>query len=235
MKVVSKKLKLWSLTILWICSGAWATDMSDPRLALSKVHAEAILKTYPPDQFVIFSLGRTTGLISERLRQLSKNEKYVFEAPVENLATALDLQPSERDRFFKVILPSPEELHGRHIVLHRVLWHSMSLNYILDPLIEYLKSNKYPFPLHAYLITNRPAKRLLLFEDAHEKEFLDDMKIQVVVDHEFQSQYQKEIDMENPRKGLTELSKYIPADPEEIIHPDSLLSGSERSVKIGKA
>lgn len=81
--------------------------LKDPRVQQAKFHAEAILSEFPPDQFVILGLGRTTGLVLEWLRQRSQN-------------------------------PSREFLAGRRIVLHPVLWQSMSLYFIADYLLSFV-------------------------------------------------------------------------------------------------
>lgn len=208
---------LLSVFIFFGSISVLAVDLSDPRLSQSQVYAEAMLKRYPPNQFVILGLGRTTGLISERLRQLSKEEDYVFEAPVENLFSILDLDPKGREKFFKKILPSPEVVRGRHLVLHRVIWYGLTMNYTLNEFIDYLKDKKYSMPLHAYLIAAHPIEELALYEDEHLKPFLSNIEIQSVVDPEFQKRYLKEIDIERIERGLSDLGKWVAAEPLEII------------------
>jgi len=194
--------------------------LTDDRYQRSQFHAEQILKEYPPQDFVIIGLGRTTGLVSERLRQLSKSDEYVVEIPVENLSSIILMSHEEQDRFFKKILPSPKKLHGRRLVLHRVLWHGMTLRLIGRHLLRYLMEYNYVMPLHGYFITDREAGQFLFIQNRVEDSFIEKIKARFVVDLGFQRNYREELDSDSYVKGLTRIGKYIQADPYEIIRPD---------------
>lgn len=193
------------------------SEIVDNRFEQSQIYAQNILKKYPPSEFVIWGLGRTTGLVAERLRQLSEKEDYVFEVPVESIAEIIKLGPFHQNLFFERILPSPEVLQGRHLVLFRVLWHSISMSLISQPLIDYLKFKKYPLPLHAYFISDKKAEELPLFKNPENKSYLKDMFIHLVVDPDFQRKYREELNFDTYIKGMTRLGKYLPAHPSEII------------------
>lgn len=188
------------------------------RFYRSKVHAENILTHFPSDRFVILSLGRTTGLVSEWLRQLSGQEDYVIESPVKNLRGILELTPEEKAVFFQKILPSREVLTGRHLVLFRVLWRSLTLNSIGDYLVDYLKTKNYPIPLYSYLIVGYGAQSLPILHSQGSKKFHQNILVKLIEDPQYQMEYADELDDPGKPKGLIQLGMYESADPMEIIH-----------------
>lgn len=192
----------------------------DVRFERSYTYATTLLKKYPPDQFVIIGLGRTTGLISERLRQLSQRGDYVVESPVEGIAEILHFSPEQKTIFFKKILPSPEFLKGRRLVLHRVLWRSISMSLIARHLIEFLQTQGYPMPLYAYFISDEDEKTLPLFHHPETQDLLNNAVVEVVVDHDYQKRFRNELDWDTYVRGMTRIGKFLPATPDEMIKKD---------------
>lgn len=196
------------------------SEMIDTRFEQSQIHAQNILKKYPPSQFVIWGLGRTTGLVAERLRQLSGKEDYVIEVPVENIAEIIKMSSDQQNLFFERVLPPSDALQGRHLVLFRVLWHSLSMTLISESLINHLVSKQYPLPLYTYLISDQKANKLPLFQYPERKPYLKNMAAYVVVDSSFQSKYRDELNVDTYIKGMTRLGKYLHVNPRDIISPE---------------
>lgn len=193
----------------------------DVRFDRSYFYARNLLEKYPPDHFVIFGLGRTTGLLSERLRQISQRDDYVVEVPVENIVKIFSYSDQEKTMFFRKIIPSREFLKGRHLVLHRVLWHSVSMSLIGRDLIEFLKKQGYPMPLYSYFITDRDQSKLPLFQVGEFNLFLKNAVVEVVVDSDYQRRFINELDWDTyMMKGPIGKGKFLPVKASEILKKD---------------
>lgn len=186
-----------------------------------KKFALEIKKHYPKDKYHVIGLGRSVGLTMAYLRALGYKDFDLSEIPVENLVDFTKLSDEQKDLFFKKIIPSKKRLKKRKLVIHRVLWGSMTMKIILSDLVDYLERNNYPLPLENYFIVDKPVSKLPLGDYLKKnKELKKKIKIRQLKDSFFQQTVIEEIDKEslNPDKIITNASRFKPISVESILN-----------------
>lgn len=196
----------------------------DPRIEESQRLARELIKEYPPDKFVVVGLGRTTGVTGEWMRQLSGRDNYFVDAPIEHLKNVLNT-PHE-NKLWKSILPSPEALNGRRIVIHRVLWNGSTMGALIESLNQHLKqrNSKEKTVLHLAAAEDgfghgNFERRWKQVPDVDERL---EYKLRWISDSthdQFEGDLRDESYPRKSRRSLsfTELGKFAPAEPEEFI------------------
>lgn len=192
----------------------------DKRFMRSGEIAQEILNEFDPQHFVILGLGRTTGVTSEWLRQLSRKDDYVFEAPVQELKQIMKLSKEMRHEVLKKLFPPITLLKGRHVVIHRVLWQGHTMKAILDEILQFMESEGYPLPLQLHLISGVRPESLLLTKALSKRHDQQRLQWKFIHDREFQDPFTDELYSNSDEKGLTEVGKYKAMTVSEVLSRD---------------
>lgn len=193
---------------------------SDERFLRSRDFAQGILKDFDPDHYVFLGLGRTTGVVSEWLRQLSQRNDYVFEEPIEEFKQLLKLTPEKRHVVLKKIIPPLSVLKGRHLLIHRVLWQGHTMKAVLPQILEFMKTEGYPFPLQVHFVTGNKPGSLLMTKMLEKSSFSQWIKLNFVHDRKFQDPFTDELYSDSNIKGMTLIGKYKAPTVLEMLSPD---------------
>ncbi|MCO4755372.1 MAG: hypothetical protein KC478_12895 [Bacteriovoracaceae bacterium] len=153
--------------------------------------AKEMLETFPPDDHVIIGWGINTTGTMNAFRKLGVPEAYLWEVPITKLnkiipnsinpypvrgssasgeemsrEEAVAILKKRRERLFKKVLPSPEELNGKKLVFHRSLWSGQTFAEFSSSMIDYMKKNNYPLPLKIKVIVSDSGHADYVFKKA---------------------------------------------------------------------
>lgn len=105
-----------------------------------------LMEKYPQSGFFVLNLGITTTLTNAFLEHYISDSKkaalYFSEIPVTGLREIEQLGPNDLKRFFDNIIPPPEVLESRTLVINRVLWAGQTMEVFLPHLINYLQKHR---------------------------------------------------------------------------------------------
>jgi hypothetical protein len=153
-------------------------------------HAATLLETYPPDEYFVINFGIPATMTSAGFRALipleQNRRKYYDELTVEGVKYLDDYKIEKRDQFWRTILPTPQELDGRSMVLHRTSWLGRSSSVIIPDLARYMRTHRSDEVVYYYYVYfDKEAKRRVraLFKEQPDV-FVDGT---VVADHSYAS------------------------------------------------
>lgn len=130
---------------------------------------EAIVRNYPPNLYFHLNLGLSTvpwTLLMQKDPRFSAQKRTFAFAPVEHL-NYLAEKPITFERLsnhLDVLLPPPEVLGDRDLVLNRILLEGATIKRILPHILRYLKENGYNSKLSLNIAFSEDEQARLLAE-----------------------------------------------------------------------